>query len=222
MQGLDVVDRLLAMLDMDGDSGCWEWRGHRQNGYGHMRVFGKRSFAHRVMLEIKLERPLLPGEVCRHVCDNPSCCNPDHLEVGSHSQNMRDATERRKFPTGANHHGSKLTEEAVADARRRYAVGDIGIENLGREYGVTYVVMRDAIMGKTWRAVSEPPVSPLPFRRFSIGERNPNNKLSPDDVRTIRARVAAGEMHSVVAKDYGVKTCTVSSIVYRRSWKHLN
>lgn len=78
-------------------SGCWEWRGARNElGYGlisaeRQGIVGAR--AHRLMYELTTG-DLLEDRVLRHKCDNPSCVNPDHLEPGSQRDNMRDMADR--------------------------------------------------------------------------------------------------------------------------------
>lgn len=72
------------------EKGCWEW--HKVSGtnsYGNVRFEGKAWSTHR------LAYTLFVGEipdglfVCHH-CDNPPCCNPKHLFVGTHEDNFED------------------------------------------------------------------------------------------------------------------------------------
>jgi len=53
------------------------------------------------------------------------------------------------------------------------------------------------------------------------GELHPRARLTEDDVRTIRARAAAGETQRPLAREYGVDQATISNIVTRKSWKHV-
>lgn len=84
------------------DSGCWEWTrftvkswGDRRDGYGHMSYRGKDWPAHR--LSYLLHFGVHPGKSdVMHKCDNPKCVNPDHLELGTRKQNIRDAIKRRR------------------------------------------------------------------------------------------------------------------------------
>lgn len=57
--------------------------------------------------------------------------------------------------------------------------------------------------------------------RHGFGHRNGNAKLTEDDVVEIRRRVAAGELHRVVAADYGVARTRVTTIVGRKDWRHV-
>lgn len=51
-----------------------------------------------------------------HTCDNPTCCNPRHLYLGDHAQNMRDKAERGRT-AGENHPSAKLTADQAAEIR---------------------------------------------------------------------------------------------------------
>lgn len=65
----------------DGGDGCWEWTGNRDpHGYGRITVAKKTKRAHRVVYE-HFKGPIPEGLVIDHLCRNPGCVNPDHLEA---------------------------------------------------------------------------------------------------------------------------------------------
>jgi hypothetical protein len=69
------------------------------NGYGRIRIPGtknKRGLAHRLTYAIFFEHP--GSKIVRHKCDNPSCINPNHLEIGTQKENMRDRILRGRNP----------------------------------------------------------------------------------------------------------------------------
>src|SRR5579864_1413290 len=76
------------------ENNCWNWTGYRRNEYGVMTFIGKLQLVHRVsahcFLRFNLSSPL---HVC-HRCDNPSCCNPKHLFIGTNLDNVRDAVAK--------------------------------------------------------------------------------------------------------------------------------
>jgi len=69
----------------------------------------KMEFAHRVSYEIYKNYSPKEGEEVCHVCDNPSCVNPDHLFIGSHTDNMRDMMSKNRWVTPK----EKVTKEQV-------------------------------------------------------------------------------------------------------------
>lgn len=79
------------------DKGCWEWtHGRYKFGYGRIEVAGKKWHAHRLAWTLwngEIER----GLCVLHKCDNPPCCNPEHLYLGTHKDNIRDAIVRGRW-----------------------------------------------------------------------------------------------------------------------------
>jgi hypothetical protein len=73
---------------------CWEWTSAKiPVGYGQFFLQGKPRYAHRVAFEMtKGEVP--PEMNVLHTCDNPGCCNPDHLWLGTQQDNVRDMMQK--------------------------------------------------------------------------------------------------------------------------------
>lgn len=95
--------KLLSRIEVN-ENGCWVWQGwcNPMWGYGFMCFRNKNWRVHCLVWE--LTRGEIPkGMVIRHKCDNPPCCNPFHLEIGTHRDNVHDRMRR-----GRDHH-SNLT-----------------------------------------------------------------------------------------------------------------
>jgi hypothetical protein len=70
---------------------CWEWGGHvPKGGYGNLVYKGKYYAAHRLVYSYFHPHEDISHSVIRHMCNNKSCCNPNHLQPGSHADNSRD------------------------------------------------------------------------------------------------------------------------------------
>jgi hypothetical protein len=90
-----VFSRFNSKWVRNEDTGCHEWKGaiRGSSNYGAIKIGGKPHYAHRVAWE--LEHGEIPkGMNVLHTCDNPNCVNPDHLELGNQSKNMRDMHKR--------------------------------------------------------------------------------------------------------------------------------
>ncbi len=91
-QALDV--RLWSRIDRNGDGGCWNWTGGlNAHGYGQIMEAGRNMRVHRLVWE-KTQGLIPPGAVLCHRCDNPRCCNPDHLWVGTKADNSADMVSK--------------------------------------------------------------------------------------------------------------------------------
>ena len=138
-----------------GESTCWEWLNCINNwGYGELMVNRKKYRAHRFAWEL-VNGQIPSGLLVLHKCDNPKCCNPKHLFLGTHKDNMKDMAEKgRANPprlSGEKHGQHKLTLEQVLYIRDRYAKGSITQAELGREMGVSDGAIGDIVTGRNWR-----------------------------------------------------------------------
>ena len=134
---------------------CWEWVGYRNStGYGQIYHNSKLRLTHRVAWELS-NGPIPDGMVVCHKCDNPPCCNPDHLFLGTMADNSADMVNKgRHHPVsfkGENNPSHKLTAAQVAEARSVYGAGGIGYRTLAKRYGVTRTTLKCAITGKSWK-----------------------------------------------------------------------
>lgn len=136
---LTPEERLFSGIKV-APSGCWEWQRHRDPaGYGTISVNRRRYRAHRLAYEFRVGS-IPDGVQVLHRCDNPPCCNPDHLFLGTALDNMMDMTakgRRATTPTGDAHWRTKLPDEVVRQLRARAATGErLPVYRLANELGV--------------------------------------------------------------------------------------
>lgn len=129
--------------------GCWEWMGSlRTAGYGQFWFDGGPKEASRVAWILTHGDPG-PLCVCHH-CDNRLCCRPDHLFLGTHRQNMADATEKGRMNQGTNHHKALLREDQVLSIIRQHEAGRSQAD-LAQVFGVHRSTIWSLVHGDSWR-----------------------------------------------------------------------
>lgn len=152
--GLTEEARFLKRVNVKTKDECWEWVGSQKAGWhGQWRnAAGKIELTHRASW--RLFKSEIPGGLfVLHKCDNPLCVNPNHLFLGTQSDNLRDMWNKgRAHPgvsRGEKHGMSKLTAEAVADIRSSQLSG----VELAKLYGVTTTTICDVRKRRIWKHV---------------------------------------------------------------------
>lgn len=143
--------------------GCWEWlRARTKNGYGHLEVGSKQWYAHRYAWTL-FYGPIPDGLAVLHHCDNPPCCRPDHLFLGTQADNVADRNAKGRTSHHVNLNqargermpNAKLTADQVREIRRLYRTGQYVHNQLAEQFGVSPSLIGYVIAGRAWAHVSE-------------------------------------------------------------------
>lgn len=147
----ELYDWVLQKL-VKTDSGCLEWRGqHDKDGYGRIKYMKKDIRIHRFILEMKSGNLLDTNILTRHTCNNPPCCNPDHLLEGTSQDNVNDRVNsgRSNCSKGETQWRSKLKNEQVIEIYK--LKGTCPSRILGEKFGVSRTCILKIQNGINWR-----------------------------------------------------------------------
>lgn len=139
-------------------TGCHEHRAKRDaSGYPRVRFLGAQMQAGRAFWRLKHGEIPAGLLVCHH-CDNRTCCNVEHLFLGTHRDNMDDMVRKgrhlgRPGPRGARNARAKLNEQQVREIRARAAAGERPAA-LAPSYGMTVAGIQRVVWRKVWKHVA--------------------------------------------------------------------
>lgn len=136
--------------------GCWGWTGLVDNcGYGTMSIYKKGWKAHRYSWTIHNGEIPEDGHVL-HKCDNPPCCNPEHLFLGNPKINAMDRAAKGRGNNGhlktrgSHHWNAKLNETDVLAIRSKYDPKENGPTMLAKEYNVSRPLIYLIVQRRVW------------------------------------------------------------------------
>jgi len=201
LQLTNPIERFWSHVDKSsGTDACWPWTAGRtrKGNYGKFSLKHNHTVIASHFIYEHIHGPIPDGLLVCHSCDNPPCCNPSHLFLGTHQENTLDASAKGRLATGARngmntHPESRLTGDRSSSRLHpeRLARGDKSGARLHPE-------------------------------RMSRGESHHAAKLTNDLVREIRTQYASGIANSPqLARQYGVRHQTIYSIIHRKTWKHV-
>lgn len=141
-----LKDAFWAQVRFSDDNECWII-GPGGNRYGQLAYDGKVYRTHRLAYELFVG-PIPGGMHVCHTCDHPACCNPDHLFLGTHADNMADMVAKGRHSWARK--VSALTAEDIRWVREQYARGAPGLD-LAETLGVCPGFVYSLLSGKSWR-----------------------------------------------------------------------
>ena len=140
---------------------CWIWTSATTGfGYGTFATFkpNKTHKAHRYSWEMVHGK--IPAGMCVcHKCDNPICVNPEHLFLGTRSENNKDMHDKGRCAkntwtkSGEENPTSKLTNEKVLAIREMYSAGNTTMQKVGEVFGITAAHVCNIVRRISWKHI---------------------------------------------------------------------
>lgn len=151
--------RFKEKVEINPDTGCWEWIGYTdKGGYGRFRIGSSRNGDRNMATASRLSYehhigPIPDGMCVCHSCDNPACVNPDHLWLGTYQDNMDDMVAKGRWKShgfkGEQCPRAKLTEKDVLKIRK--LVKSMSNKQVAKMFGVHHSTISLIKLGKNWK-----------------------------------------------------------------------
>lgn len=155
LRGDQLAERLWRRVDTSpGPDSCWPWQGGTSGKSGHGRIATeghKALLTHRLAYELEVGH--IPTGMCvLHTCDNPLCCNPKHLWIGTQLDNIADRHAKGRDAKGTRIGLAKLDEDSVRGIRQKFAMGRT-MRSLASEYGIHHSSVNTIVQRRAWKHV---------------------------------------------------------------------
>lgn len=145
----------------DDKTQCWSWKGSfRESGYGAFCIRQDNKDYHMAASRYSymLHHPnetLTPDVFICHTCDNPPCCNPDHLYAGTTQDNTKDRDQRgRKASTkGELNAMAVINSDQAKEIKLLLREGKILQSQIAKLLGVSNSIVGGIARGKTWKHI---------------------------------------------------------------------
>jgi transposase len=136
-------------------AGCWEWQGAKTLGYGSVKIpeiYGSfKIMVHRLSWVAFKGESINDGLFVCHKCDNPACCNPDHLFLGTQRQNLLDCSVKGRTLTGAKSATAKFSKDDIERVKDMLATGMTG-KYISKKTGISPSHISRIRRGYTWKS----------------------------------------------------------------------
>ena len=143
---------------VDKTESCWIWNASLRYGYGAFKINGKVVGAHRFSWEYHFGKINNGLNVC-HKCDNPKCVNPQHLFLGSNSDNMKDCYKKgrmkipiaSRFKKGYKPKNRKLNTFQVEIIKEHINNKKVSLVEISKITNIPYQTIRDISCGRIYK-----------------------------------------------------------------------
>lgn len=204
-----------SRINVGEPDACWLWTGPKVRQYGYLKYQGERWRAHRLAYHLTYNTLGKLDQMVCHKCDNPPCCNPKHLFLGTAADNTADMIHKGRCSEGELHPISFLTENKVQEIVDLYATG-MSQRAIAERYSVAHRTIGQIVRGQSW------------VRADVVGERGSdknrigNMSLTDEQVLEVKKLYASKEYNQKeLAELYSVHPSTISLIVRGKRWTHL-
>jgi HNH endonuclease len=143
--------RLQKNIEID-EKNCWIWcAGKHKQGYGQVGIRGKSQLVHRITWEIYKGKIPEGMKVC-HKCDVTSCCNPDHLFLGTQNDNVKDGIGKGRYKNRdiSKNRRNKLNFLQVQEIKKLHEEG-MTRKELEKMFNVGQTCIAKILCGISWK-----------------------------------------------------------------------
>lgn len=218
---LPLAVRFWAKVKRGKPDECWNWTGCKSPmGYGCFNVNNRMRIASRIAWELT-NGEIRNGLCVLHDCDNPPCCNPKHLFLGTRTDNANDKVRkgRARGPAGVKSASAKLTDAQVIEIRETFIPFKTNRAEFAKKFGISIVTLSGVLNGRGWKHIPTKRKHP---KTPSKGTFNGMAVLTEIEVLQIRKLHSAGFLSMPeIGRRFGVSRSCVQAIVERTNWKHI-
>lgn len=170
------INRFWSKIQVNDENECWPWiaKSTSSGGYGLIRIKGNKHnvVASRISCFMANGNPPEGLKNALHSCDNPPCCNPNHLRWGTPKDNRKDCIDRNraskppvnypgrhtgKMPKGKDLHNASMDETQVREIWRLHLLGGYTSFQIADMTSAKQHAVYDLCRGKSWRHLPDAP-----------------------------------------------------------------
>lgn len=215
---IERMRQLLYRKIIKTKSGCWKFKGSINKwGYGVINIGGRLNASHHNAHRISwmVHKGKIPKRmfVC-HICDNRSCCNPEHLFLGTPKDNMRDMHKKGRNINlkGEECPYARLKNKDILKILKYFEKGYTNLQ-VAKKFNISKEHARDIKLGKNWAHIGD---------RSKIKKIKSNKKILTESiVSEIKEKFRNGARICVISREYNCKRSTIDDIKKNRTWKHV-